>query len=387
MSATTAPAKPGAEHYLQRELYERVRQDATVFEFLQSGCLDGVWYWDLEQPENEWMSPRFWESLGYDPAQMPHKASAWQDIIFAEDLELAIENFRHHCDDPNHPYDQIVRYRHADGHTVWIRCRGLAMRNEQGKPIRLLGAHTDVTSLKEAELQLQEKNDELRNFSYAISHDLKGPIGNAGLALNLVYQRSADKLDATSTRLLEEVEKSMKQMVTVIDALHQIATMEHDDYKTEALSIAEVLKQVRYDLRYDIESSHAQIELSADWRITASSVLINQVLYNLVLNAIKYAKPDIPPHIVISVVDAGDHWRFAVADNGQGIAAADLERVFDYLKRLHKGRGPAGCGLGLSFCRKAVGLMGGQIWVTSTPDVGSTFHFTVAKPATRSTSD
>lgn len=380
MSATTAPAEPSAEHYLQRELYDRVKHDARIFEFLQSGCLDGVWYWDLEQPENEWMSPRFWESLGYDPAQMPHKASAWQDIIFAEDLELAIENFRHHCDDPNHPYDQIVRYRHSDGHTLWIRCRGLAIRNEQGKPIRLLGAHTDVTSLKEAELQLQEKNEELRNFSYAISHDLKGPIGNAGLALNLVQQRNEGKLDSTSSTLLQEVEKSMKRMVSVIDALHEIAVLDHSDSDTTRLSVAEIIEQVRYDLRYNIEQNNAHIELVADCVICAPPVLITQVLYNLVLNAIKYRRPDSEPHIAISVEDKGDYWRFAVTDNGQGIADKDLERVFDYLKRLHKGQGPAGCGLGLSFCRKAVGLMGGRIWVTSTPGVGSTFYFTVVKP-------
>lgn len=381
MSVTADRHGSNAEHYLKLELNKRVKEDSSIFEFLQSGCLDGIWYWDLEHPTEEWMSPRFWESLGYNPAEMPHKASAWQDIIFAEDLAVARENFRRHCDNPSHPYDQIVRYRHAAGHTVWIRCRGLALRNEAGKPIRLLGAHTDVTSLKEAEEKLQEKNDELRNFSYAISHDLKGPIGNAGLALNLVHQRSADKLDATSIKLLDEVEKSMKRMVAVIDALHEIATMDHGDYKTADISVAEVLKQVRYDLRYDIESSGAQVELAADLRVSASPVLVNQVLYNLVFNAIKYAKPAVAPHIAVSAVDAGEYWRFAVSDNGQGIADNDLERVFDYLKRLHRGRGPAGCGLGLSFCRKAVGLMGGQIWVTSTPDVGSTFYFTVAKPA------
>ena len=67
-----------------------------------------------------------------------------------------MENLSQHLADPLHPYDQIVRYRHQDGHTVWIRCRGLAIRNKEGKATRMLGAHTDVTSLKEKEKELEK---------------------------------------------------------------------------------------------------------------------------------------------------------------------------------------------------------------------------------------
>lgn len=142
------------EHYLKNELYNLVNNDTIIFEFIQSGSLDGIWYWDLEEPENEWMSPKFWETLGYDPNQKKHLASEWQDIIFQEDLKLAIDNFEKHCLDSNYPYDQIVRYKHRDGSTIWIRCRGLAIRDEDGKAIRMLGAHTDITDLKETEREI-----------------------------------------------------------------------------------------------------------------------------------------------------------------------------------------------------------------------------------------
>ncbi len=94
------------------------------------------------------MNPRFWTTLGYDPAEMPHKASAWQNIIFPEDRDSAIEVFNRHLEDPSFPYDQIVRYRHQNGSTVWVRCRGMIVRGDQGAPLRMLGAHTDVTALK-----------------------------------------------------------------------------------------------------------------------------------------------------------------------------------------------------------------------------------------------
>ena len=137
----------GSKHYLKEELYALIRTDPTIFEFIQKGSLDGIWFWDLESPEHEWMSPELWRLFGYDPDAMPHLASAWQDIIFEEDRKTALANFKAHCEDPSNPYDQIVRYRHKDGGTVWVRCRGVAIRDENGKPIRMLGAHTDVSAL------------------------------------------------------------------------------------------------------------------------------------------------------------------------------------------------------------------------------------------------
>lgn len=147
-------------NYLKDELYSLINSDTGIFEFIQSGSLDGIWYWDLENPESEWMSPRFWETLGYNPDEKKHLASEWQDIIFQEDLKLATENFERHCKDPNHSYDQIVRYKHKNGSTVWIRCRGLAIRDENGKALRMLGAHTDITGLKETEEKISKLTKE-----------------------------------------------------------------------------------------------------------------------------------------------------------------------------------------------------------------------------------
>ena len=150
------------ENYLKTELYRLFKEDESIFSFLQDSTLDGLWYWDLEKPENEWMNERFWTTLGYDPAQQPHKADAWQNIINPDDLKIALDNFNKHLEDPNYPYDQVVRYTHKNGSTVWIQCRGMAIRNETGKPIRMLGAHVDVTKQKEAELSLQEQKEKYR---------------------------------------------------------------------------------------------------------------------------------------------------------------------------------------------------------------------------------
>lgn len=118
------------KHYLKKELYELFQEDSSLFDFLQVGSLDGVWYWDLENPENEWMSPRFWTLLGFEPEGRQQLASEWQTLINQDDLKVALENFAKHCENPAHPYDQVVRYSHKDGSTVWVRCRGIAIRDE-----------------------------------------------------------------------------------------------------------------------------------------------------------------------------------------------------------------------------------------------------------------
>ena len=143
-------------HYLEKELSDLIQRDPAIWAFIQQASLDGVWYWDLENPEHEWMSPEFWRLFGYSPETKQHLASEWQDMIFPEDLETAKSNLAKHLENPEHPYDQVVRYRRRDGGTTWVRCRGLAIRNDDGKPVRLLGAHNDLTHVKEHETAVQE---------------------------------------------------------------------------------------------------------------------------------------------------------------------------------------------------------------------------------------
>lgn len=143
------------DYYLKKELYELLKKDESMFNFFQESCFDGLWYWDLERPENEWMSERFWKVLGYDPLKMPQSPNAWQGIINQEDLKVALENCRKHLENENHPYDQTVRYTHKNGNTVWVRCNGKAIRDQNGKPIRMLGVHTLIVD--------QGKNIELLN--------------------------------------------------------------------------------------------------------------------------------------------------------------------------------------------------------------------------------
>lgn len=114
------------------------------------------------------MSPKFWSVLGYDYKDMPHKPSAWQGIINPDDFKLANELFIKHCETPEIPYDQNIRYTHKNGSIVWIRCRGLAIRDKEGKPIRMLGSHQNITEYRENEEKLN-KTVSLLNYTQRIA--------------------------------------------------------------------------------------------------------------------------------------------------------------------------------------------------------------------------
>lgn len=103
------------DHYLKKELYKRFVQTREIFDFIQEATLDGLWYWDLENIEHEWLSERFWTTFGVDPKTKKHLASEWKDIIHPDDLVAVEENFKSHLEDSNHPFDQVVRYKHQDG--------------------------------------------------------------------------------------------------------------------------------------------------------------------------------------------------------------------------------------------------------------------------------
>jgi len=158
------------EDYLKKELYQLIKKDDTFFDFIQEGSLDGIWYRDLETFEEVWLSPRFWEILGYDPKHNKHKSAEWQEIIFKDDLNQLNGMFEKHLQDPNYIIDQIIRYRHKNGSTVWMRCRGIAIRDVNGKATRMVGVHTDITNLKQKEAALIEMKNEKRTSELIIAN-------------------------------------------------------------------------------------------------------------------------------------------------------------------------------------------------------------------------
>lgn len=127
-------------HYLEKELYDRIIEGDSVFDFIQNSVLDGICYWDIDNPENYYVSPGFYRAFGYKN-DVPIDKN-WTKLIHPEDLEKSSELMYHHFQTSNEPFEQIVRYKHLDGNYVWVRYKGIRIYDDTGNPTRILGVHT-----------------------------------------------------------------------------------------------------------------------------------------------------------------------------------------------------------------------------------------------------
>ena len=374
------------ENYLKTELYDLIKQDPAIFDFIQKGSLDGIWYWDLENPENEWMSEKLWTELGYDPQLMPHKVSAWHDIIFKDDLEVAINNFNKHLEDPKHPYDQIVRYRHSDGSTVHIRCRGIIIRDEDGKALRMLGAHNNITQvmektreLKELNQQLVKKNKELEQFAYITSHDLQEPLNSILSFVSLLQKNIEGNFSETELQYLKIIELSSHRMKDFIWSLLEFSRIGRVQEKSDAL-IKDMIATITLDLTDLISREEAVIQYEGeDFIVNGIQTDLLKLFQNLIVNGIKFKRSEVIPHIRIQGKEATDSYEFSVSDNGIGIAEESFDKIFEVFQRLHPRDQYEGTGIGLAYCKKIVDLHQGEIWLESKEGEGTTFYFSISK--------
>lgn len=212
---------------MEERLAGLLAEDLALVRFIDQGSLDGMWLWDLKNPEEEWLSPRFWELLGYAPEEMPHKASSWQKIIFKEDLELAIANYQKVLEAPEEKkYDQEVRYRHKNGSVVHVRCRGKIIFDDNGEPDLMLGAHNDITALKQAQFETQLQKDFYQSIVenqsiYVVKTDLQGNYTYANaLFMSTFFKKGESYADRSSIdtivpedhqRCMEIVQKCLEQ--------------------------------------------------------------------------------------------------------------------------------------------------------------------------------
>lgn len=366
-----------ADHYLKTELEHEMSVNPAMWQFVQEASLDGVWYWDLEQPDQEWMSPEFWKLFGINPAEKTHNPAEWQDIINPDDLKVALVNFEQHCADANHPYDQVVRYKHVDGSTIWVRCRGQAIRDETGKAIRMLGVHNEITAVKrryETGRELAAANSELRSFAYAVSHDLKSPVNTVSMLLAELLENERHALSQDGLDLLALAGSSIKRMQGLIEDLLSYTGIIGEVVEFEPVSLDVLAQEVVEDLRQDIEASGAQVEVGTLPKVIAHGTQMRLLLKNLIGNAVKFSKKEGGNKIRLfaNPVD-GNQVEINVQDNGIGIDETDFEKVFAVFGRLHRSEEYDGAGLGLALCRRIAMNHGGTITLQSKSGQGSCF--------------
>jgi len=259
----------------------------------------------------------------------------------------------------------------------------------------LIHVFTDVTPIKEAQLQLeryveelQRSNTNLEEFAYAASHDLKEPIRKIHYFSDRLREQLSDRMSGEELRLFERLQQSSRRMGQLIDDLLTYAQVSRGAAERIEVDLNEVLRTVLEDLDVEIQQKGARISTSDLPKVLGNQRQFQQLFQNLVGNALKYSREDLEPEVRISCMkvkggeqlphlpgDEGQkpYYRITVQDNGIGFEQGDAERIFQVFTRLHGNSEFRGTGVGLSIVRKVAENHHGFVKAEGAPGMGATF--------------
>jgi light-regulated signal transduction histidine kinase (bacteriophytochrome) len=307
----------------------------------------------------------------------------WADVLHPEDREESLAEWKR-CAVTGKFWDRVHRFLGRDGDWQHVLARGVPIRGENGETVCWAGINLDVQREKEFESALQQSNRELRRsnadleqFAYAASHDLQEPMRNVAIFSQLLSDHLSGTVDKEGAKYLSIVVNSARRMQLLIkDLLAYTRATGREEGVEEMTDAQEVFDSIICDLRQPIRDCEAVITCDELPRVRVLKVHVQQLLQNLLSNALKYRSSE-PPKIHIQANTHGSEWLFSIRDNGIGIDPKYAEQIFGIFKRLHNTDEYPGTGIGLAICQKIVERYGGRIWVESELGQGAEFFLTL----------
>ena len=262
--------------------------------------------------------------------------------------------------------------------------RGVPIKREDGKVMRLLLLVEDVTELRDIEegreiliQQLSGKNEELERFVYVISHDLRSPLTSLRGYLDEVQSEIAEGNKQMVQKDLDNIEKLSINMGQMIDDLLALSRAGKEEFKKQRVDFNQLVQKILANFDIQIKDKGFTVEVMYGLpKLLVSRGAIGEVFSNLISNALKFAEDKPEPKIEIGFKDREDECHIFVRDNGVGILPEDKRKLFDLFFRHGK---KAGTGVGLSIVKEYVQMHGGRVWVESVEGKGSTFWFSIPK--------
>jgi PAS domain S-box-containing protein len=367
---------------IMRDITERKRAEEALraseerFDLAIRGANDGLWDWNLKS-NTVYFSPRWKEMLGYAEDEIGQSLEEWSTRVHPDDLESAMAAVRSHLDGEVPQYINEHRVRHKDGRYLWILDRGIAQRDENGRPYRMVGIHTDITERKRVEKLKSE-------FVSTVSHELRTPLTAIRGSLGLIAGGMAGELPEPAKDLVNMAMANTERLLGLINDLLdmdkiQSGALQFDMQPHEIMPLVEQAVEANrgYAEQYGVSCLIEQRLPGAMARVDSARLL--QVMANLLSNAAKFSRPG--GSVELAVTADGDRIRVAVTDHGSGVPESLRERIFEKFTQgdasdtRHKG----GTGLGLSISKSLIERMGGEIGFTSQPGQGASFYFTLPR--------
>lgn len=285
-----------------------------------------------------------------------------------------------------------TRMVNNDQSSKWAKTKGQIVKDENGVPTTTIGIIQDINEQRKFEEELQgqfaasteelkRSNEDLLHFANVVSHDIREPVRKIKIFSSFLRNEKATDLNENCIKYLNKIDQSTQRMQNIIEGILSYSTLGKNSQPVEPIDLNEIIEGVKVDLELIIKEKGA-IFVGCDLpQIEGAPILITQLFYNLMQNALKFSKADEPPRVIITcsstTIDEMEAVQIKIKDNGIGMDAAFTERIFTAFERLHSKDKYEGNGLGLSLCRKIAQRHNGTITAIGEKDNGAEFIVTL----------
>ncbi|MEX0967329.1 MAG: ATP-binding protein [Bacteroidia bacterium] len=330
-------------------------------------------------------------SYAWEPQHLSHEW--WQMNVHPDDFPELLRNLEEAISAGKRFLMHVHRFRISRDEFIMVMNRiGIAYRDE-AEPLRITGVMIDITDQQRTEnelammnyslgryaVELARSNEELAQFAYIASHDLQEPLRSISGFAGLLVERSSGQLDEKSHEFIRFIVDGTKRMQLLIRNLLEYSRITTQEQMLKEVNLDEVVDKVRFDLARILEEKGGTITTRNLPSVMGDENQLRQLFQNLIGNAVKFKKPDVPPVITITAEEQERYWQITVEDNGIGIDMNNGERIFQVFQRLHTREEYEGTGIGLAISKKIVEKHKGDIWMESRPGHGTKFHFSLIK--------
>jgi PAS domain S-box-containing protein len=274
------------------------------------------------------------------------------------------------------------RFDRADGKVDWLKYELLPWRDDNGEIGGMIMFTEVITQQVEMQLELELKarelektNEELKHFIYIASHDLQEPLRTTLSYSELLLNEEFNSDEQVKQQSLRFIGESVGRMSTLVKGLLDYSLIGSDN-NFEPVDCQLLVKGILNELGQS-ELGDTSVELNNLPVVSGSKLELTQLFHNLIVNSIKFVRPNVPCLIQISAERTNGYWIFTFSDNGIGIEEQYFKQIFKVFQRLHSKDRVEGSGIGLALSKKIVEHHGGEVWVESELNKGTTFYFTL----------
>lgn len=365
---------------LEQKVVERTiryQEIAEKWELLTDTIPQIVWTTD-DLGDINYMNKNWYDYTGL--AKESEDRFNWAKVIHPEDLPKVEERWTKSVE-RSELFEVENRMKSADSETYrWHLTRAIPMKNKTGRVTMWLGTTTDIHDQKLQQDELLRINEELDNFVYVASHDLKTPINNLDGLMKIIDHRLSEVSKNETAPVRSMMAKSIEQLKITVGDLADISNLQRQSVSEDLQnnSIKELIEEFRINHHILIVETGGKIEMDLQVpHLLFSRKFLRSIIDNLLSNSLKYRAPGRFLRIFVQTYETKDHYVLLVRDNGLGIKPEYHERIFEMFRRFH--RHAEGSGVGLNIVKRIVDKHKGFITVESAPEEGATFRIFLPK--------